>query len=261
MPSPFPGMDPYLEHPDLWPDFHNNLASEIQFALNRLLPRRYVARLTPRVTYEIVEVAEVRSVRPDIGIHETAPTEGTERQVVTTTVAAPAESVVPLEVPTRLFSVEVREVGTMRLVTAIEILSPANKRTGHDAREEYLSKRRALLRSDAHLIELDLLKGGERMPLEKPVPQAAYYVVLSRSYRRPIVEVWPIQLWEKLPTIPVPLLRPDPDVLLDLSAIVATVYERGAYDRVIDYRQPPPSPLTDAESEWIDQVLREKGLR
>jgi len=264
MPSPFPGMDPYLESPEIWVDFHNNLASEIQAVLNRALPQRYIARLSPRVVYEVVEVtAEVRSARPDVGVYtsrEPAAT-ATAIQTATATVTAPAESIIPFEEPVRYHSVEIREVGTMKLVTAIEILSPANKRVGNKAREEYLEKRQDLLRSPAHLIEIDLLRGGERMPLETPVPKAAYYIVLSRRQRRPVVEVWPIQLWEKLPTIPVPLLPPDPDVLLDLNAVVASVYERGAYDRIIDYRQPPPPPLTDEEVQWLDRWLREKGLR
>jgi len=260
MPSPFPGMDPYLESPEIWVDFHNRLAESISAELNKVLGQRYVARLSPRVVCEIVETGELKTLRPDVAVyrqpfeHETAPT-------VTTVLTAPVESRVAIEEPVRLHSVEILEVGTMRLVTAIEILSPANKRVGNKAREEYLEKRQDLLRSPAHLIEIDLLRGGERMPLETPVPKAAYYIVLSRRQRRPVVEVWPIQLWEKLPTIPVPLLSPDPDVLLDLNAVVASVYERGAYDRIIDYRQPPPPPLTDEEAQWLDRWLREKGLR
>ncbi len=260
MPSPFPGMDPFLESPEIWVDFHNNLASEIQATLNRLLPPHYVARLTPRFVYEMVEIAEARVVRPDVGVYRTQPA-AEAAPVATATVTAPVESVVPLEEGVRFHSVEILEVPTLRLVTAIEILSPVNKRVGHRAREDYLRKRRSILWSDAHLMEIDLLRGGQRMPLEKPVPKAAYYVVLSRSYRRPIVEVWPIQLWERLPVVPVPLRLPDPDVPLDLSAVVATVYDRGAYERLIDYRQSPPPPLTAEEEAWIEQVLREKGLR
>jgi len=263
VPSPFPGMDPYLEAPDIWVDFHGRLAEVISSDLNRKLPARYVARLSPRVVYEFVEIAETRGIRPDIGVYETQTMERAETPTAAavTTITAPVTSLVALEEPVRLFSVEIREVGTMRLVTAIEILSPANKRSGHEAREEYLEKRRSLLRSSAHLIEIDLLRGGERMPLEKPVPKAAYYIILSRVQKRPVVEVWPVQIWDKLPTIPVPLLHPDPDVPLDLNSVVASVYERGAYDRIIDYRQPPPPPLTDEEAQWIDRWLRQKGLR
>ncbi len=265
MPSPFPGMDPYLEVPEIWVDFHSDLAAEIRTRLNRTMPPRYIARLSPRIVYEVVEISEVHSARPDIGVYvsgeEPSATGGVAVQTATALVTAPVESVIPVEELVRYHSVEIREVGTMRLVTTIEILSPANKRSGTEARDEYLSKRRSILRTDAHLIEIDLLRGGERMPLGKPVPYAAYYVVLSRSNRRPRVEVWPIQIWEKLPTILVPLLPPDPDVPLDLNSVVSSVYERGAYDRIIDYRQPPPPPLTDEEAQWIDNWLREKNLR
>ncbi len=260
MPSPFPGMDPYLEAPEIWVDFHNNLASEIQAVLNRALPRRYIARLSPRVVCEIVETGELRAIRPDVAVYR-QPTEQGTIQTATFVLTAPVESRVAIEEPVRLHSVEILEVGTMKLVTAIEILSPANKRIGNKARDEYLEKRQELLRAPVHLIEIDLLRSGERMPLETPVPKAAYYIVLSRRQRRPIVEVWPIQIGEKLPTIPVPLLPPDPDVPLDLNSVVASVYERGAYDRIIDYRQPPPPPLTDEEAQWIDNWLREKNLR
>ncbi|NLY01064.1 MAG: DUF4058 family protein [Rhodopirellula sp.] len=119
-----------------------------------------------------------------------------------------------------------------------------------------LRKRRELLRSGAHVIEIDLLRGGHRPPLERPVPSAPYYVTLSRVSRRPYVDVWPVQLQERLPTIPVPLLEPDPDAPLDLAAVVAAVYERGAYARLIDYRQSPPPPLSDAEAAWLDEHLR-----
>jgi hypothetical protein len=176
--------------------------------------------------------------------------------------AAPVESLVQMELPLRLFTVEVRETGALRLVTAIEILSPVNKRPSHEAYHEYLRKRRELLHSQAHRIEIDLLRGGQRPPLERPVPPAPYYVTLSRAGHRPYVDVWPIQLWEALPVLPVPLLEPDPDAALDLGATVTTVYERGAYARLIDYRQPPPPPaLSDAETAWLDEHLRAQKVR
>jgi hypothetical protein len=218
-------MDPYIEHPNLWPDFHSDLASEIRARLNQVIQPRYFARLTPYVTYEVIEI-------------------------------------VPLELPLRLVSVEIRTSDEHQLITVIEILSPVNKSPGHEAYLDYHRKRRDLLRSAAHLMEIDLLRGGKRPPLERPVPPAPYYVVLSRADRRPTVEVWPIQLADKLPVLPVPLLEPDPDVALDLGAAVAAVYERGAYGQQIDYRQPPPSsPLSQAEAAWLDGLLRESGVR
>lgn len=262
MPSPFPGMDPYIEQPALWSDFHSNMASEIQARLNQVIQPRYFARLTPYVTYEIVEVAEVRGIRPDVGIWQPQPPTGEQVTGVVTITPAPVQSLIPLELPLRLHSVEIRTVDTQQLVTVIEILSPVNKRPGHEAYQDYRRKRRDLLRSAAHLLEIDLLRDGERPPLERPVPVAPYYVMLSRADHRPNVDVWPIQLTDRLPVLPVPLLEPDPDVPLDLGATVAAVYERGAYARQLDYRQPPPPPpLSDEAMAWLDKLLREKGYR
>jgi hypothetical protein len=105
-------------------------------------------------------------------------------------------------------------------------------------------------------MEIDLLLGGVRPPLERPVPTAPYYVVLSRVDRRPHVAVWPIQLQDDLPLLPVPLLEPDPDVPLDLAAVVADVYERGGYASIIDYTMPPPPPpLTQSQSAFVETLL------
>ena len=174
MPSPLPGMDPYIEAPDIWSDFHGDLAAEMRAELNRVLQPRYVARLTPHVTYEIVEIAERHNIRPDVGVWQPQPPSGTRASEVAVSTAAPVESVVEMEVPLRLYTVEVHETDTLRLVTAIEILSPVNKRSSHEAYHDYQRKRRALLRSATHLMEIDLLRGGERPPLARPVPPAPY---------------------------------------------------------------------------------------
>jgi Protein of unknown function (DUF4058) len=259
MPSPFPGMDPYIETPEIWSDFHSDLGGEIRARLNQIIQPRYVARLIPYVTYEVVEVAQARGVRLDVGVWQPQPPIVAAPGGVAVITPAPAESRVPLEVPLRLHSVEIRETGTHLLVTAIEILSPVNKRRGHEAHEDYRRKRRDLLRSAAHLMEIDLLRGGERPPLEDPVIPAPYYVLLSRADRRPKVEVWPIQFADRLPVLPIPLLEPDPDVALDLEDVVASVYERGAYTALIDYGQPPPPPpLSSEEAEWLNDLLRDR---
>jgi hypothetical protein len=262
MPSPLPGMDPYIEHPEIWSDFHGDLAAEVRARLNAVIRPRYVARLAPRVTYEEIEIATPRGIRPDVGVWKPEPSQGPTPETSGTITRAPAESTVPLDVPLRLYGVEIHETSTLELVTAIEILSPVNKRRGHEAHRGYLRKRREVFRSSAHLLEIDLLRDGERPPLEQPVPTAPYYVVLSRAGRRPKVEVWPVQLRDSLPTLPVPLLEPDPDVALDLGQVVAAVYERGGYADLIEYSTaPPPPPLAPAEAEWLERLLREKGLR
>ncbi|MFZ4662458.1 MAG: DUF4058 family protein [Caldilineaceae bacterium] len=226
--SPFPGMDPYIEAPRIWSDFHGGLASEIRAVLNRDIRPCYFAALIPYPTHVKVEVTHNNSF----------------------------DSTVPLELPLELFSVEIRTVGDEVLITSIEILSPVNKQRGHDAHLDYLRKRRDLLRSAAHLVEIDLLRGGVRPPLQQAVPLAPYYVMLSRATQRPHVAVWPIALTARLPVLPIPLLEPDPDVLLDLGAVVASVYERGGYDARIDYRTPvPPPALAEQETAWVEQLL------
>lgn len=249
-------MDPYIEDPEVWSDFHGGLAEEISASLNQFNQPRYVARMTPRVTYELVEIAENRGTRPDVGIRRQTetPVPGIAAARVITPPAA--FSTVAIELPLRLFSVEIREVGTLRLVTAIEILSPVNKRPGHEAFDEYNRKRRELFRSAANLIEIDLLRAGTRPPLERAVPDAPYYVTLSRESERPRVDVWPIQLQDHLPVLPVPLLEPDPDAILGLGAVVARVYERGGYGTLIDYRaDPPPPKLAASEVEFVNLLL------
>ena len=257
MPSPFPGMDPYIEQPRIWSDFHSDLAGELRAQINRQVQPRYVARLTPYETYEVVEVARPQAIQPDVGVHRRASVPGPGAVTATVDITPPsAQSRLPLELPVTLYSVEVHAVGTNQLVTAIEILSPLNKRPGHEAHEGYLRKRRNLLRSLVHYIEIDLLRAGERPPLEDPPPPAPYYAMVSREERRPSVEVWMVSLSERLPKLPVPLLAPDPDAVVDLQAALEQVYERGGYGSEIDCRQPPPPPLSRAESTWVEELLR-----
>ncbi len=256
MPSPFPGMDPYIESPMLWSDFHNNLASEIQTQLNRNIQPRYFARLTPYVTYESIDIGQTYRIIPDIGVSQRQPSPETSATAALTITPPPVESLVPLDTPLRLHRVEIRTTETQQLVTVIEILSPVNKRPRHRAYLAYQRKRRDLLHSEVHLVEIDLLRGGERPPLKRPVPEAPYYVVVSRQEHRPRVAVWPIQLADRLPVLPMPLLAPDPDVPMPLGAAVASVYERGAYAQQIDYTQPPPPPaLSEAEAAWVQALL------
>jgi Protein of unknown function (DUF4058) len=262
MPSPFPGMDPYLEAPRRWVEFHNHLAAELCAALNRTLDPRYVASLTSTIAYQAIEITPPRAIQPDMAVVRSTMPPDEAPVGVATLMSAPVESAIPWEVPLMLYRVEILTVEEERLVTVIEILSPSNKRRGHEDAQEYRRKRRDLCRSSAHLIEIDLLRGGERPPLEEPVPAASYYVLVSRAEQRPRVQVWPIQLRDPLPTVPVPVLEPDPDALLDLGAAMTSAYERGAFSRKINYqRPPPPPPLSVEEAAWVEEVLRSRRSR
>ncbi len=270
MPSPFPGMDPYLEAPAYWQDFHLALAPEMQAQLNPKLGLRYYAELGAYRAFEEVGISSngadgssgKQRFEPDVSIVTGSVRRPVGGALPVPTSPPPVLSAIPMPVERRILRVEIREVRAGGLVTAIEILSPWNKQPGARAHGDYLRKREILLQSWVHLIEVDLLRGGLRPPLARPVPDAPYYVGLSRSERRPIVEVWPIPLWAPLPVVPVPLLEPDPDVPLDLQAAVDSVYSRAAYDRRVDYRgRVPPPPLTLEEAEWVARLLAQADGR
>jgi len=262
MHSPFPGMDPFIEQPEIWTDFHGNLAAAIQSRLNDVLQPQYYAGLSSYITYEVIDIhlahpAGRRGVRPDMDVWKSIAESAAPGATAATFSPATVRTTVPFDVPLELFSVEVRAAGDRQLVTAIEILSPVNKSPGHPAHDDYLRKRRDLLHATVHLVEIDLLRAGRRPPLTPPVPPAPYYVMLSRAEARPTVEVWPIQLADALPVLPVPLLAPDPDVPLDLGAAVRSVYRHGRYGMRIDYNEPPPPPLDRKTAAWIESRLRE----
>ena len=224
MPSPFPGMDPYLEG-QLWTTFHTSLANEIARQLSPRLRPRYVA--LPK-----------------------------ERQVVETAAPVRLPTVIPVGVPH--VNVEIRDAAARRLVTAIEILSPTNKQG--DGREEYLERRRRFLVSSVHLVEIDLLRRGHRPPVLGRLPEAPYYVLVGRLESRPLTDIWPIRLDQPLPAIPVPLLPGDADVPLDLQAALTAVYDGLAYDLLIQYTRPPDVPLNRADSALAAELLSAAGV-
>lgn len=255
MPSPFPGMDPYLEDPDIWEDFHASLAAEVRDQITPHLLPRYYAALTSRITYDEVLVEETRLAKPDVSVLKVS--EKPLRGGGVAIAPAPVEGAVALEVPVKEQSIEIRETETRKLITAIEILSPVNKRPGHEAFETYRRKRRDLLRTDVHILEIDLLRAGTRPPLATPLPEAPYFVFLSRGNRRPRVEIWPLQMREEIPVVPVPLSHPDPDVPLDLGKAIRTIYDRAGYQVRIDYGKAVPKPqLAPEDLAWVGERLR-----
>ncbi len=257
--SPFPGMDPYLEG-ELWQEFHDTLIHQIRAQLLPRLRPNYIALLNK---YYAVDTADIgigawnkKAFYPDVRV-----TTVKEAVAPYGTVTRPAvELINPLPVEVPILKVEIRDLAERRLVTVIEILSPANKRgKGFEA---YVEKRISLLQTDTHLLEIDLLRGGQRLPLTGgELPPASYYVFLSRFNRRPRTEVWPVQLRDTLPTVPVPLLPPDPDVPLSLQKAVDDCFELvGYHDYLIDYTQPPPPPpLAETEAAWVATVVEKQN--
>jgi hypothetical protein len=145
------------------------------------------------------------------------------------------------------------------LVTAVELLSPWNKHGSGVA--EYRGKRLSLLARGVHVVEVDLLRAGRRAELARPLPAGDYFAMVFRADWRPDVEVYPWGLRDPLPAIPLPLRHPDPDVRLDLAAVVTSAYDRGRYDRKLRYKLPLPPPATEADAAWADELLRAAGRR
>lgn len=260
MASPFPGMDPYLEAREVWHGFHHLLADELMAQLNAKLSPKYYADVEVRTVLEDVGISAVQNIYPDMAVLEVAQ----QSEAPTTSVAiapAPIKRLAVLPDQFKIRTIHVYVTTTRTLVTALEILSPVNKR--HSGLQSYRDKRWRLLQTEVHLIELDLLRSGERPSWEANLPpiDTDYLILLNRAEGERVPEIWPVALNQALPMLPVPLLFPDPDVPLALNSALANIYERAAYTRRIDYSQPipPPEPRPAMAAWFAEQAIMNKG--
>lgn len=253
MPSPFPGMDPYLEDPWIWPDFHLTFAVALRTELNRRLPSGYVALVDRYVWVQEPETEEYKRFgKPDVFLTGEG---GSKGPPTAAAVVAPVEITLPSLTDKGIPYVKLVDRTHRRLVTVIELLSPANKAPGKD-REAYLMKQREYLASDVNLVEMDLLRKGERLPWIAPSVSAAdYYVMVSRTTKRPAALVWPFSVRESLPPVAIPLTEKDGDVALELGTCMNQVYDSAGYARELDYSQPPNPPLEEPNATWACELL------
>ncbi len=266
MSSPFPGMDPYLEDPVLWPSVHHLLISQIGAALNRSLPSGYVAAFGERVFV----AGPDRDIYPDVFLKKDAQVRGNAPSSLGGAVETLSDppwviAVVSDEVVEGFVEILALDE-KRRVVTTIEVLSPRNKTAGTEGRQLYRQKQREILAGEVHLLEIDLLRSGQHTvaaPREALLRRGRYHylVSLSRGTHRHECEVWGVPLSSPLPRVRVPLSGSDPDVILDLQAVFRQVYEDGAFERVLDYAQPPKTPLDKADAEWAERLLCEAGYR
>jgi hypothetical protein len=266
MPSPIPGMDPFLEDPAVFPDLHDNLIAELRTAINAQLPPPYYARSASRVWVEPSQ----RRVGPDVNVlrPERPGTTGTALTPVATGVARPP---VVVRIPREEFRETYLDIyarpGNERLVTTIEVLSLTNKTSGGEGRSLYLQKQREVLGSKVNLVEIDLLRGGQHttaVPLEDALARAGPfdYHVCVRAFEEPDdFVIYPISLGERLPVAAIPLLPGDGSVPVDLQSLLDRCYDTGLYQRSIPYTTGAPVPsLRPEQTAWIEQILRDKGI-
>ena len=252
MPSPFPGMNPYLEQADVWQDFHQSMMPVLREMLSEQVRPAYIVKVEELLFIHELSAEERRFLgRGDVSV-----TEGRRDREASTAagvIEAPAYARAPVAQDVEHHSLlEVRDRRQRDLVAVIELLSPTNKNPGPD-REQYLAKRRQLLASRAHLIELDLLRGGPRLPLED-LPDSDYYAMVSRAEERPRVGIWPVHLREPLPTVPVPLRSPHPDASLDLQQALHRVYDAAGYEDYV-YAGTPEPPLPPDDLAWANELI------
>lgn len=265
MPSPFPGMNPYFEQPTFWSSFHTRLIGAIDNALSSELRPHYYVEIKTRFyqdpegnetgnegegeagTSQAVFSAEMTSPVSDAGVQE--------MESATLPSKRPQSVILPIPLMMKERYLQVREVGSDAIVTAIEVLTPRTKQKGV-GRMLYERKRGRVLRSSSHLIEIDLLRGYPPMSLLSQVQPTDYRVLVSRVEQRPQADLYGFNLSEPIPSFPLPLQPEDPDVTVDLQALVEGIYEQARYTDRIDYRQPVPSPsLSLAQQQWVNERL------
>jgi hypothetical protein len=272
MPSPFPGMDPYLENPDWFPDLHGHLITHLEGALQRSLPPSYYAQSNYRFwleysrRYADPDVEVVRSTgkphrRRRGGLALAEPIDGGPLVVTVETIEHGPFKQSFLEIRRR----RGKEV---RLVTAIEILSPSNKKVSHESRAQYVEKQQEVLGSDANLVEIDLLRGGKytaavpRNLVEAKGGPFDYLVSIHRFDRPSDFFVYPITMRQRLPQVAIPLLPGDLDVGLDLQAAFDKAYDVGPYGREIEYGKDRIVPRLKAEqAAWAAELLEQRKRR
>jgi hypothetical protein len=272
MPSPFPGMDPYLESPDWFPDLHDGLIFLIKEALQTRLPSPYYARCRQRVWLDLTFRPPVE---PDVDILRAKSNKRRgqhrrkDRGGVAVAEPLTSEPVVvhvqpimgdPIE---ESYLVIHRRQGTDDTVVAIiEVLSPSNKAPGEKGRDLYVAKQQETLLTTVHLIEIDLLRAGAHstaVPLDLAVAAAGsfdYHVCVHRSDHPTDFFVYPIKLEARLPVMTIPLLAGDPEVSLDLQTVFDRAYDAGAYDRAVRYDLATVEPpLRPEQAKWVKAHL------
>ena len=255
MNMPFPGMDPYLEHPVLWEGVHARMIVAMANQLQPQLDPRYVTSIEERVFIE----GPQRRI-PDVWVQRVRDEEGG-----VAVAEPPSDVAVILEVETleiRESRVEILDAyNEMKLVAIIELISPTNKRSG-PGRDSYLAKQDEVLARDCHFIEIDLLREGAhvaavpewRVAELRPFDSLA---CVSRWPKRQRFELYARRLRQRLPKVRLPLAEPDADVTLDVQAALEQVYSDGRYARRLKYDQPCEPPLADSDQAWADECRRQ----
>lgn len=269
MKSPFPGMDPFIEQ-QKWGDFHHCLITDLARTLSASLPKGFIATTEERSYIALIdeEGKRERHFNPDVKVS------GPRRPAIAS--QPPPTAVAALDPECLELRAELEEefvesfidvyelLPERRLITSIEVLSPSNKQEGSGSWSQYLRKRQALIMGEANLVEIDLLRGGTRLPMRDPWPDSPYTLLVARKeqtpedrkHLTPRCRVWKAYFDRPLPAITVPLEKPHADVVLDLQPLIDAIYLQMRYADQLDYDRPLDPPLTAKQLAWLKEQLR-----
>ena len=263
MPSPFPGMDPFIES-QRWEGFHASIIPTIAEILLPELRPDYFCDVQNHVYLMTNEDEIRRHLGPDVHVaaRDLSSSADLTDSVSAGQVATLLPKVITLPSPFQLEQgyLVIRTTKGREVVTVIEVLSPWNK-SRPEGLPEYLTKRQEYFHSSAHVVEIDLLRGGNRLPCQEALPDADYFTYVSRSYQRPSVDVYSWSLRDPLPTVPTPLREGDADIPLDLAETFERVYSRGGYDYSIDYGDAVVPRASGDDSAWIAERITQWQTR
>lgn len=263
MPTPFPGMDPYLERRGLWEEIHTDLIARIRQFLIPLLRPKYRVAIEQRTYLSLISSKGELIGKPDVMI--TTPKQvypSPSPSVMVMEQAMTADQPLVGELPTAEEIVEryleIRDTATHEVITAIEILSPTNKET-QEGRQQYEQKRRKVLASATSLVEIDLLRAGRAFAMKvgngSEDKTSDYRIVISRSWQRPYADIYLFSMRQRIPSFFIPLRSGEQEPVLPLNHLLHELYDQGGYDMAIDYSQPADPPLSEEDVQWMKELL------
>ena len=257
---PFPGVNPYLEHPTLWPGVHHWLIIGLAGYLSPQLRPHYRVAVEVRM-YETIGDQSLLVGIPDVSVNQAQGRTVAEHNddpsasvAVAPTAAVPQRVTIPVAETVKQGYLEIREVVTGQVITVVEILSPVNKRQGK-GRQQYEEKRNCVLNSKTHLVEIDLLREGLPLPYFGRAPGSDYRILVSRAELRPQAELYGFNLTDQIPKFPIPLKGTEQGPMVDLNQLLQQVYDQGSFDLAIDYSQDPVPPLPPQDADWLKAIL------
>lgn len=252
--NPFPGMNPYLEQPRFWPEVHSELIALLWSSMAAQMPLGYRLAIEERLEVWDTSFGDDRSryIVPDLSVTERGKARAEVALKERTIPEGGIEVMIPA--PTRVTFLEV-QAASGQVVTVVEVLSPSNKTLGR-GRMDYLSKRADILESEINLVEIDLLRAGEPMPLATTVPDCHYRILVSRERQRPRAYLLPFMIQDFIPKFLLPLRLGDDELTVDLGDLMSQMHRMSRYNSFLDYDNPPPGPpLAPEWRQWIAERL------